>query len=105
MESINKAAYWDYQRERVYVKSPHKSKWKFPPKARSKSVAAPNATIECARPKFCPQCGSRAVERHGRKTRTLVDLRFMRHGIKRWITRYIQHRYHCKSCAKTFSAR
>jgi len=29
----------------------------------------------------------------------------MRHGIKRWITRYIQHRYRCKSCAKTFSAR
>ena len=25
METINKAAYWDYQRERVYVKSRHKS--------------------------------------------------------------------------------
>ena len=105
MEVINKAAYWDYQRERVYVKSEYKSKRRFQRRPRSRSPAAPNTTIEYARPKFCPQCRSKAVERHSRKSRTVIDLRFMRYGIKRWITRHILLRYRCKSCTKTFFAR
>jgi predicted RecB family nuclease len=105
MEVINKAAYWDYQRERVYVKSQHKSKPRVPRKPRSVSAAAPNTTIEYPRPNFCPRCRSKAVERHGRKNRTVIDLRFMRHGIKRWITRHILIRYRCRSCTKTFFAR
>jgi transposase-like protein len=105
MEVINKAAYWDYQRDRVYVKSQHKSRRSVLRKSRSRSAATPNATIEYARPKSCPQCRSKAVHRHGRTSRTITDLRFMRHGIKRWITRHILLRYRCASCAKTFFAR
>jgi predicted RecB family nuclease len=63
---INEAAYWDYQRERVYVKSQHKSKYSMARRARSKSMATPNATIKYARPKSCPQCRSKAIHRHGR---------------------------------------
>jgi predicted RecB family nuclease len=102
MEVINKAAYWDYQRERVYVKSTQKATRSFLRKPRSRSAATPNATIECARPKSCPHCRSKAIHRHGRTSRTMFDLRFMRHGIKRWITRHILLRYRCKSCTKTF---
>jgi predicted RecB family nuclease len=105
MEVINKAAYWDYQRERVYVKSQQKSKRRVLRKPRSRSAATPNATIEYARPKSCPQCRSKAVHRHGKKSRTIIDLRFMRHGLKRWITRHILLRYRCKSCTKTFFSR
>jgi transposase len=105
MEVINKAAYWDYQRERVYVKSQHKSKRRFQQKSKSSRAAAPNTTVEYPRPNFCPHCASKAVERHGRKIRTVTDLRFMRHGIKRWITRHILIRYRCRSCTKTFYER
>jgi predicted RecB family nuclease len=102
MEVINKAAYWDYQRDRVYVKSQQKSKRSFLRKPRSRSAATPNATIEYARPKSCPHCRSKVIHRHGRTSRTIIDLRFMRHGIKRWITRHILLRYRCKLCKKTF---
>jgi predicted RecB family nuclease len=102
MEVINKAAYWDYQRERVYVKSQQKSRRSFLRKPRSRSAATPNATIEYTRPNSCPHCRSKAIHRHGRTSRTIIDLRFMRHGIKRWITRHILLRYRCKSCTKTF---
>ena len=102
MEVINKAAYWDYQRERVYVKSQQKSKRRLVRKTRSNSAATPNATIEYARPKSCPHCRSKAIHRHGRTSRTIIDLRFMRYGIKRWITRHILLRYRCNSCTKTF---
>ena len=32
----------------------------------------------------------------------LIDLKFTRYGVKRWIARYIIQRYRCRSCLKTF---
>ena len=103
METINKAAYWDYQRERVYVKSANK------PRHRRKSTSTPpfkprpNATIDYPRPSCCPDCKSKKVYGHDWRNKTIIDLRFMKHGIKRWITRYVIHRYRCQSCGSTFN--
>jgi len=36
------------------------------------------------------------------KCKTIFDLKFMRHGIKKWITRYRFHRYQCQSCRTIF---
>ena len=102
METINKAAYWDYQRERVYVKSRHESTRKRRRHAARRNALMPNTTIEYSRPSSCPTCKSKLVYGHGKISRTVVDLRFMRHGIKRWITRHDAHRYRCQSCKSTF---
>jgi predicted RecB family nuclease len=102
METINKAAYWDYQRERVYVKSRHNPTRKRRRDATRRNALMPNTTIEYSQPSSCPTCKSKLVYRHGKRSRTIVDLRFMRHGIKRWITRYIAQRYRCLSCRSTF---
>jgi predicted RecB family nuclease len=102
METINKAAYWDYQRERVYVKSGHRSTCKRKRHALPRRMPKPNATIEYPRPSSCPTCRSKLVYRHGKRSKTVIDLRFMRHGIKRWITRYVAQQYRCPSCRSTF---
>ncbi len=102
MEIINKAAYWDYQRERVYVKSRHQSTRKHKRVTARRNSLTPNTTIEYARPSSCPTCKSKLVYGHGKRSRIIVDLRFMRHGVKRWITRYIAQRYRCPSCRITF---
>jgi len=102
METINKAAYWDYQRERVYVKSRQNSTRKRRRHAMPRNALIPNTTIEYARPSSCPTCKSKLVYGHGKISRTVVDLRFMRHGIKRWTTRHVAHRYRCQSCRNTF---
>jgi predicted RecB family nuclease len=102
METINKAAYWDYQRERVFVKSRHKSTPKRRRHATRRNALIPNTIIEYARPSSCPTCKSKLVYGHSKITRTVVDLRFMRHGIKRWTTRHVAHRYRCQSCRNTF---
>lgn len=39
---------------------------------------------------------------HGKASRTVFDIRFMRHGVKRWISRYRFHRYKCLACEATF---
>jgi predicted RecB family nuclease len=98
LNAINDAAYWDYQRARVYVKSNVNVKHALSPPRRPRKVLSPNETIECPRPRKCPKCASRKFAKHSKYAKTLVDLKFMRHGIKRWITRYRFHWYHCKRC-------
>src|SRR5260370_18586902 len=55
---INKAAYWDYQRERIYVKSHIKPRRTSTLVGGPPQVMAPNKTIECPKPRSCPNCAS-----------------------------------------------
>ena len=103
METINKAAYWDYQRERVYVKSANKAPLRRPSTSTPRYKPKPNATIDCPPPSCCPACKSKKLYGHDWKNKTITDLRFMKGGIKRWITRYIIHRYRCQSCGSIFN--
>jgi predicted RecB family nuclease len=102
LEAINKAAYWDYQRERVYVKSPYKTKRRPARKAKRKAVLKPNTSIEYPRTSQCPACNSQLIYRHGKRSTTLIDLKFMQYGVKRWVARYVTQRYRCQSCLSTF---
>ena len=102
MEIINKAAYWDYQRDRVYVKSANKVPRKRKRLAITKGMLKPNTTIEHSRNSPCPKCKSEQVYGHGKQVRTAIDLRFTGHGIKRWIARHRTQRYRCASCKSTF---
>ncbi len=100
---INKAAYWDYQRERVYVKSNSFLKVALTRFSRDRKTFPPNKIIECSRPHSCPKCGSTHFFGHGKHSRSVLDLKFMRHGIKRWSILYRFHRYKCQGCGATFS--
>ncbi len=102
LDVINKAAYWDYQRERVYVKSNAHLKVALTRSSRARNVLSPNKTIECPRPRSCPKCSSSKFFGHGKRSKIVLDLKFMRHGIKRWIIRYRFHRYKCQDCGTTF---
>jgi predicted RecB family nuclease len=102
LDAINKAAYWDYQRDRVFVKSNAGLRRRSSRASSPKQVLAPNKTIECPRPRNCPKCASSNFFKHTTYTKTLFDLKFMRHGIKRWITRYRFHRYQCQTCRTVF---
>ncbi len=102
LDAINKAAYWDYQRERVYVKLNGNLKRALRQTSRPKRALAPNTTIDCPRPRSCPKCNSTEMFGHGKASKTVFDLKFMRHGVKRWISRYRFHRYKCLVCGATF---
>jgi len=102
LDAINKAAYWDYQRERIYVKSNVNLKRALRQTSRPKRALAPDTTIECPRPRCCPKCNSIEMFGHGKASKTVLDIRFMRHGVKRWISRYRFHRYKCLVCGAIF---
>ena len=102
LDTINKAAYWDYQREKVYVKSNGCVKRAFKFASHRKKSVRPNKIFECSRPRSCPRCGVSKIYQHEKGQKTVFDLKFTPNGIKRWVVRYTFCRYQCQICKTTF---
>ena len=105
-QKINVAAYWDYQRNRVYVRSDrrllrlsHKALKRHP---RSSLRPTKIIIVEEQRPASCTHCNGSMIYKWGRLSQTVYDLRFSPGSIKRWIVRYSFSRYICWNCKATF---
>ena len=104
-ERIAQAAWWNYQRDRIYVKS------NKPAKINSRSAKRDrigsrehlhfNKVIVCPDLSSCPFCKRECIER-SRCTRTLYDLHFGRTSVKRWIAKYQFRHYWCGNCNARF---
>ena len=103
LDAINKSAYWDYQREKVLVRSSKRLKRvaekgqkprRFKPRA--------NQTIPWPAPARCANCGDSKLYKHQKYSKTVFDVKFGAFGIKRWITRYLFYRYRCCKCGAAF---
>jgi len=104
MEFINLCAYWYYQREKVYIRSSEYLK-RCTVKARSKRprTLLANKTITYANPpEICQRCGVDKFYRNETYVKTVHDLKFTKDGIRRWITKYVYHRYVCSKCRKSY---
>ncbi len=103
LEEVNKYAYFDYQRSKVYLKSNSKIKKALRRKKRtSKSLNRIDRTITL-RPERCIVCNSDNLRRLTRTSRTVIDLRFMKHGIKKWVIKWNNGSFRCLSCGKIFA--
>ena len=101
-EEINQAAYWDYQRERVYVKSKIGVKRKNIKVKSSRELPHPNKIILCPPPKSCHYCGSIKLGTSQNVSRIMIDLKFSPYSIKRWVTQYNYGVFLCRECGKSF---
>lgn len=97
---INRCAYWDYQRDKIYVRSSKYLK-RISRKKKLKSFPA-NKIIELSAPTECSLCNSNVFYVHAKLSKIIYDLKFCQSGIKRWTTMYKFNRYVCKDCHKTF---
>ena len=104
-EKINAAAWWNYQRDRVVVRS---NKLVKPKAARSRRLyLGPRSNLPVSRTivypnlSSCPTCGRELTERPLRK-RILYDLLFGKSSVKRWIVRCQFHYYWCSHCCRRF---
>jgi hypothetical protein len=97
LEEINKAAYWDYQRERVLVKT-CKRRQPQERKHANRSVLKANKLVIWPAPPACPKCGEEKIYKHVPDDKTVFDLRFSKSGVKRWVTRFDFYRYRCTRC-------
>lgn len=100
-EQINLAAWWNYQRDRIYVRSSKRKRGQkehFPQDRRNwKSHIKVNKLVICAELTSCPYCGG-ACKARTRCTRMIYDLSFGRSCVKRWVVEYQFRRYWCPSC-------
>ncbi len=98
-EKINDAAYWDYQRSKVYARAD---------KAIRRAVGRSegkrkNATVEKEVtvgdvPETCPRCYATKFWAYRGRSHVVYDLKFTRRGIKRWAVRYGYNMYRCSEC-------
>ena len=105
MSFINKCARFNYQRNKVLVRTDPAVRASVRRKrARTRSIRKANLEVRCDPPACCPACGAAQIKcYHSNSQGKLVfDLKFTQNGVKRWIIRYVSQRCHCVSCGKTF---
>ena len=101
LERVSNCAYFDYQRERVFVRT-EKKVAKLVKRAKKKPPAhKPNQVIELTCEK-CVLCGSPEIKAGRKVQRRLTDLRFSASGVKRWVVLYRARRYSCVACGRSF---
>lgn len=105
-EAINRSAYWDYQREKIFVRSSNRLK-RIVARTQNRARIKPRANkiVSWPAPGGCPTCGRTRIYKHRKDSKTVLDVKFGRHGIKRWITKYLFYRYRCPACGAVFHNR
>lgn len=104
---INEAAYWDYQRSKVYARS--NKRIKFTRSLRSGSCAKRSVRISKKivttenRPNSCSKCDSKRIYKNGHFSKVVYDLRLSATGIKRWVTKLFFNSYTCWVCKSRYN--
>ncbi len=105
LEKVAQCADFDYQRERVFVRThPHfkivnKKHRKF-----RRPVNRANVVVSIEK-RRCPRCRNTDIERGEQIRRDLIDLRFFKGGMKKWITRTLSWTYRCPKCEHLFRSK
>ena len=88
-KQINEAAYWNYQRDKVYVQSNRHLKRlkRNNPEACSTVPINKTVTVDEERPSSCRRCNGTLIYKTGWFKQIVYDLKFSTAGIKRWVVR------------------
>ena len=105
LDVVNKCAYFDYQREKVYLRTSAVIRAAHTREKKARRTTNPriNRTIE-VRSQRCPHCGSTSLVRRKNKMHNKVayDLIVSESGIRRQIIACTAALHHCKTCSKSF---
>ena len=102
LDQINAAAHWNYQRDRVFVRSGLEKRRTI---RRSKTMSGHKAaqqTIVLKAPASCPECGTEWRKRGRVRSITVQDLVFGRYSVKRRIVKYLVQSHCCRGCRYDF---
>ncbi len=104
-EAINKCSYFDYQRNKIYLKTNKTIKDALKRKEKFKKQVNRIDKVFNIRIIQCPYCGSKELNSVRPTSKIVVDLKFMKYGIKKWIIKYISNNCICQSCKKHITAK
>ncbi|HBJ82539.1 MAG TPA: hypothetical protein DDZ88_01415 [Verrucomicrobiales bacterium] len=101
---INKCGYFDYQREKVFVKTHKQFRGISDSRHKGKRHnVRPNKFIDLVLKK-CPACMAKKLQPTTARCRYLIDLKFARSGMRRAVTCTSCWSYSCAGCGGTVSA-
>lgn len=96
---INKCAYFDYQREKIYLRTDENIRKAFKNKNKfKKKVNEIDRYLDLV-PDECPDCDGCNIKRVTTCNKVVIDLKFIKYGLKKRITHYTGGR--CLDCGKT----
>lgn len=98
-EHINKCAYFDYQRDHVFVRHDKRLRRQRAKHRRAKKLRIrPNRELEIAITE-CPECGGhRFAKRERRKIKWAFDLIISAAGVRRHVTKLTAAKHVCQKC-------
>jgi predicted RecB family nuclease len=100
---IGRTARWDYQQEKINLRSGKRFRKVMRPTNRSRgSTPRPNKVIQWPKPDACIRCGQPNLYSNHKYTKEVIDVKFGRAGLKRWITKYVSYYYRCPVCHAVF---
>jgi predicted RecB family nuclease len=104
LEFLRKAAYWNYQRDRLYFRSAGQRSRK-PRKVivgcNTTSLRINKVVVHDVSPE-CPTCKRISSGPKATRVRILYDLCFGRFSIKRWVVKHVYQTYYCWRCELYF---
>ena len=104
-EYVNRCAYFDYQREKIFARtnrqfrSINRRGGKVPPMSPKPTTVV---YIKCTQ---CPYCGGKRISPRSERISSQVDLKYSKHGVKKWVPQYVSWRYECRKCRRKFTSR
>ncbi len=105
MKYITECSYFDYQRQRVFVRTDdyfRELKKARKKKSSHKNTLRVNEVVLCVS-RACPKCKSRDISKgKKRQSKKVLDLKFTKNGIKKWVVRFDANSYRCRSCKHTY---
>lgn len=99
LEYINNCAYFDYQRDKVYIRTELSSRKKKSIRHRQKYCQI-NQSTDVPLERHCVYC-EKKMSRNGAFWKTQHDLKFTKTGVRRWLVKYRAIRTRCKACGAT----
>jgi predicted RecB family nuclease len=102
LEHINTAAHWNYQRDRVYVRSGSAKRKPTRQYLPHKTAQRADKVVEWEISPCCPECKGRTRRKGLLRSRTVQDMVFGRYSLKRRLVKYVFQEYHCRKCRLDF---
>jgi hypothetical protein len=103
-EVVNKCAYFDYQRDRVFARTQRLPRRPSSRRAKNTERRISLATELFELPNKCRICGSKKLVYESKFVRWKIDLKFYKTGIgvKKWQPRYLVSKHRCLKCNEAF---
>ncbi len=102
-KEINRFAYFDYQREKIYLRTN-----KYVKKALTRENKYRKNVYKVDKrlgylPFDCPSCSNNEFYSLDRKKKLIINLKFMKNGVKKWNVQVPATSFQCSKCLEEFS--